>query len=131
MANNRSKHIILKVLKSKWDREKKANNDKPISALDVSLDPQELSKQTGYNIEKLKDICHVLMSEQLVQKVTSGNLNLPDKYVISSKGRTYVTEQKFLNQIFWRKFEFWKFVIPTIIAIIALLNSIFGWWETS
>ena len=133
MANYRRKHRILKALKSKWDKEARTKRLREhVSKHDTSLTPKELSEKTCIRINKLNDLCQILLVDGLIEIVNSGNLNLPDKYNITSKGKRYVTDKILLKEIPWKKIDTLlkiTTIASTAVAIFAALNSIFRWVE--
>lgn len=133
MSTNYKKHRILRELKYHWEgTQHYQNGNLPLE--DRSLEVEELSDRLRIKDETVQDVCISLDSHEFVKAHMTENEDTneePYRFYITQKGKNAVTDKTFLNLVWWRKLDFYKFLLPLLLAIIALLNSIFHWWETS
>lgn len=126
MRDNRKKHNILKIL-----RQKKIEGDleesPSLEVTDVgrSLTISKIHIITKYNIEEIKVLCEELVESKHVILI---DYTQETQFLINSKGILAVLRKDFLGLIWYRSWDFWKWVAPLIIALTALLNGIFKWW---
>src|SRR5690554_3995972 len=127
--SNLKKHNILKELKIHWDNgEERTKGGTTVTPYGRSLTIIQLSKRTKYSSDKIQDLCDSLAQSQLIEKLKEDSENKSHSYILNDSGKAYVIDKILLNKVWFRNFDFWKFVLPFIIGLLGLLNSIFNWW---
>jgi predicted AAA+ superfamily ATPase len=127
-----SKHKILKTLKTHWDNgEERTTGSYTVNPLGRSLSIIQLSKRTKLSSDKVQDLCDTLEHSKLIDKFKEDTENKSHYYIINDFGKSYVIDKIFFYKVWYRNFNFWKFVLPFLIGLAGLLNSIFGWWTVN
>lgn len=126
MRDNRKKHRILKIL-----RQKKREGDLregpglEVTAVGKSLPANKIHLLTNYSLEEIEVLCAELIKSEHLDLI---DWTTEHQYLINNKGILAVLRKDFLGLIWYRSWDFWKWVAPLLIGLTALLNGIFKWW---
>lgn len=126
---NIKKHKILKALYIKWEQgEARTGNGLEVTDLGKSLTTTEIQKETKLQISDIEQICFVLTNTNYIKLFNKNQNDKVNRYLIIDSGQTAFLEKYFLNKVWYRNFDFWKFFLPFLIGLLGLLNSIFQWF---
>lgn len=126
MSNNYKRHKILKYL---YQFRYQNNTDRPINEpIVVYINVESIAEKLKENQNVTQTILDSLENEKYIESINYSTVG--DVYIITRIGELAYIDKIFLNKVFWRKLEFWGFILPLILSVIALLNSYFHWWET-
>ena len=127
---NYKKHILLKNLYASWkDGEDRTTSSYQVTPFGRSLTVIELQKKTSYGILKIEELCITLSNDGYIEKITEDTDNKSHRYLIKELGKSAFIDKYFLHKVFFFSFDFWKWVLPFLVGLLGLLNSIFHWVE--
>lgn len=125
---NKKKHKILKALYLNWKSgEERSGNGIEVTDLGKSLATTEIQKETKMQTSDIEQVCSVLINTNYIKLFSKNQNDKINRYLIIVNGQTAFLEKYFLNKIWYRNFNFWKFFLPFLIGVLGLLNSIFQW----
>lgn len=123
---NHKKHKILKLLFEFWkDGESKSGYGHTVTDLGRSMTTQVIHENTNIKISIVNDICNNLKNEEFLTLTKQDLNNKVYRYLITEKGKDACLNNLFLNQIWWRRFDFWKWFLPFLFGLFGTLNSVF------
>lgn len=129
---NRKKHKILKALYLNWEKgEERSGNGIEVTDLGKSLTTTEIQKETKMQTSDIEQVCSVLVNTNYIKLFSKNQNDKVNRYLIIDNGQTAFVEKHFLNKIWYRDFNFWKFFLPFLVGLLGLLNSIFQWFTVT
>lgn len=128
--SNYKKHVLLKNLYTSWkDGEDRTTSSYQITSFGRSLTVIELQKKTSYGILKIEELCITLSNDSYIEKITEDTDNKSHRYLITGLGKSAFIDKHFLHKVFFFNLDFWKWILPFLVGLLGLLNSIFRWVE--
>jgi DNA-binding PadR family transcriptional regulator len=128
--SNYKKHVLLKNLYTSWkDGEDRTTSSYQITSFGRSLTVIELQKKTSYGILKIEELCITLSNDGYIEKITEDTDNKSHRYLITELGKSAFIDKHFLHKVFFFNLDFWKWILPFLVGLLGLLNSIFHWIE--
>ncbi len=125
MRTNRRKHQILEALTNHWlDGETKSVGGFKVTEVGRCLNNMQLHLKTGIKIQKIDSICFTLANQGFISSYSFNEGTKLHTYLIEDAGRVAVFENSFKNLIWWRNFDLWKWVLPLIISVIAVIIAL-------
>jgi len=128
--SNYKKHLLLKTLYNSWkEGEDKTTSNYQITPFGRSLSVIEIQKLTSFGILKIEELCITLSNDCYVEMLTQDVDNKSHRYLITDLGKSAFIDKHFLYKSLFFSFDFWKWVLPFLVGLLGLLNSIFHWVE--
>ena len=126
MRDNRRKHKILKVLdQKKTQGELRSGPGLEVTPVGKSLTANKIHTITGYSLREIEVPCTELVKSEHLELI---DYTPEHQYLINNRGILAIMRRDFLSKIWYRSWDFWKWVAPSLFSLIALLNGVFKWW---
>lgn len=100
---------------------------KEVVDLGKSLSTIELHNETEIETKKIEEICSILGNKKHITLIKKNQDDKVSRYLIDNSGKTAYLERIYLNRIWYRNFDFWKFSLPFLIGFLGVLNSVLQW----
>jgi hypothetical protein len=126
MTANSKKHKILKALTDHWlDGENNTVSGFTVTEFGRCLNNMQIHLRTNINIQEVDNICFTLTNQGFIRSFHFDAKTKLHTYLIEDIGRVAVIEKRFKNLIWFRNFDFWKWVLPVIFSLTALAISLY------
>lgn len=126
LRKNRRIHTILKVLTlAEKQGERETKHGSSVEELGRSRSNLELHLDTNIRIDTINDLCFKLVNMGYLKANGVKEDNKINRFNITPAGRIAIIDNIFLNKVWWRNWEIWKWLLPTLIGlstgVIAIL----------